>query len=353
MNYSLEQKVGQMILCGFRGTSREEVGDLAETLKKGVLGGVIFFDKDSETNEKRNILGPEQVSELIEYLQQITQIPLFVGIDQEGGTVARLNSANGFEDFPSAKEVARNGLNFAKSNYRRLSKLLVAVGFNLNFAPVVDLCLNPNNKVVVQKDRCFSDDFKEVSTYATEFINASKEFNVLPVVKHFPGHGSSESDSHLSWVDLTTTWKESELEPYKILARQKNLHFGVMAGHLFNKNFDPNFPASLSFIWLEEVLRKSIGFSGLIFTDDLQMKAISEHFTLEESIELSINAGANVLLFANQVNFDPKLPDKVLSIILELISKGKISLQRINHSFEKIMTTKQNYMVMFNKMQVQ
>jgi len=342
---TLEQKICQLLMIGFRGTELKDCRWLEDYLENGLLGGVILFEKDFATNSIRNIQNPEQLKKLTKDLSAASKIPLFIAIDQEGGRVSRLNSRNGFEDYPSHAELGQiNDEKTAKIVFSKIAEALHNLGINVNFAPVVDLAINPENKVVVQNNRCFSADPMEVAKFARNFVVAHKEFNVISVAKHFPGHGSSQQDSHFDWTDVTNTWRALELKPYEILNRDAILN-GVMVGHIYNKNFDPNFPASLSHIWIEEILRKQIGFGGLVFTDDLQLKSISNNFSFEEAVELALLAGNDILLFANQIDYSEDLPQKFIKIVLELIKNNKISIERINNSFERIMYYKNQIML--------
>ncbi|ROL57835.1 glycoside hydrolase family 3 protein [Bacteroidetes/Chlorobi group bacterium Naka2016] len=342
---SLEEKICQMLVVGFRGLKIEDVPWLSNSLTKGHLGGVILFEKDYQTGEKRNISEPTQLQTLIAQLKRNSKFPLFIAIDQEGGAVARLNSSNGFEDFPSANEIAnKNDISFAEETYSKLSNLLSQLGFNVNFAPVLDLCINPENTVIVQKKRCFSKEPEKVVRFSKIFIQNHLRRNVLPVAKHFPGHGSSYADTHKQWVDVTNLWTTTELKPYELLRNQDSLP-AVMVGHLFNKHIDPIYPATLSHIWIEEILRKQIGFDGLVFTDDLQMKAIADNFTLEEIVQLGFNAGVDIFLFANQIENDEQIISKFDQIVKELIYQNRISLDRINKSVERIINFKNKFML--------
>ncbi len=347
-NFTIEQKLGQMFIFGFRGAEITSDDPVFQLIQNGLIGGVILFDRDIETNSTRNIQSPEQLSILVSNLQALSPIPLFVAIDQEGGQVARLRSENGFPDFPSHSELGKeNNLERTRFCSKGIAEVLSEFKINVNFAPVADLALNENNAVVVKKQRCFGSHWELVSRNCSIFIREHIVRNILPVVKHFPGHGSSSEDSHFGFVDITREWKEDEIKPYGYLAKEGNLP-AVMVGHLYHKNFDPNFPASLSHIWIDEILRKEIGFDGLVFTDDLGMKAITEDYELKEVLKLAINAGNNVLVFANQQNYRNDLPILVLKTAIELFDEGKISIEKIDFSFKKIIETKVKILSLFN-----
>lgn len=337
---AIEQKIGQMLMIGFRGLTLENSHWLVELLRKGLIGGVILFEKDLQTQGTRNIESPEQLRKLTEQLKSQSPFPLFIAIDQEGGKVSRLNSKNGFVDFPSHFEIAnKEDESFANEIFSQIAEVLYNSGINVNFAPVVDLMINPNNSVVVQNNRCFSSDPFLTAKFAKIFISKHNDYKILAVAKHFPGHGSSHQDSHSQWTDVSNTWKSIELKPYEILSEKKILK-AVIVGHIFNKHYDPNFPASLSHLWIEQILRRQYGFNGFVFTDDLQMKSISDNFTFEETVELSLLAGSDILLFANQIDFSEDIPQKFIKTTIKLLENNKISLERINKSFGRIMNFK-------------
>ncbi len=348
-DFTIEQKISQMLMIGFRGLTLVNSQWLVEYLQRGLIGGVILFEKDLETQGTRNIESPEQLKKLIEQLQSLSPFPLFIAIDQEGGRVSRLNSKNGFKDYLSHYEIAsKEDESFANEIFTKIAETLYKVGINVNFAPVVDLIINPDNQVVVQNNRCFSSDPSIAAKFAKIFITKHLDFNILSVAKHFPGHGSSHQDSHFQWTDVSSSWKTIELKPYEILSEEGILK-AVMVGHIFNKHYDPNFPASLSHLWIEQILRRQFGFNGLVFTDDLQMKSISDYFTFEETIELSLLAGNDILLFANQIDFSADIPQKFVKTTIGLLDKNKISIERINKSFERIMNFKNQFMLNKNE----
>ncbi|MFN3306164.1 MAG: glycoside hydrolase family 3 N-terminal domain-containing protein [Candidatus Kapaibacteriota bacterium] len=342
---TLEEKIGQKIILGFRGLSLAEADYLQNCLESGIIGGVLLFDKDLETGEKRNISDPFQIIKLITDLKSNSKYPLFVALDQEGGKVARLNSSNGFEEIPSAMEIAfQDNFEYAQMYFKKIAETLKYVGINVNFAPVVDLGINSNNTVVVGNGRCFGSDPEKVANYAKIFINAHLELGIIPVAKHFPGHGSSFGDSHLGWVDISNTWTTKELQPYELLNDAARLP-AVMVGHLYNRHIDPNFPASISHIWIEEILRKQIGFEGLVFSDDLQMKAICDYFTLEEVVELAFKSGIDILVFANQLNYQIDIPKNIIEITKNLLFNGKLTDVELEKSVQRILKIKNEFML--------
>jgi beta-N-acetylhexosaminidase len=341
----LKEKIGQMIIVGFRGTSVSENSPIIKAIQELKLGGVILFDYDVPSNSfPRNILNPEQTKKLITDLQKFSPIPLFIAVDAEGGKINRLKEKYGFLKIHSHEELGKiNNPEITKKEILRLSEKLKDLGFNINFAPVVDLNINPQNQIIGKLGRSFSSDPEIVFQQAKAFIEAHIQNGIIPVVKHFPGHGSSFSDSHLGMVDVTKTWKEDELIPYRKLEKE-NLLFGVMVGHIFNKNIDEDYPATLSAKFLQGILRKEIGFEGVIISDDLQMGAIKKYYTFENAIIKAINAGCDILVFSNNVEeYDEELPYKVFDIIFQAAKEGKIPKERIFESSERILNLKKEF----------
>jgi beta-N-acetylhexosaminidase len=341
----LKEKIGQMIIVGFRGTSVSENSPIIKAIQELKLGGVILFDYDVPSSSfPRNILNPEQTKKLITDLQKFSPIPLFIAVDAEGGKINRLKEKYGFLKIHSHEELGKiNNPEITKKEILRLSEKLKDLGFNINFAPVVDLNINPQNQIIGKLGRSFSSDPEIVFQQAKAFIGAHIQNGIIPVVKHFPGHGSSFSDSHLGMVDVTKTWKENELIPYRKLEKE-NLLFGVMVGHIFNKNIDEDYPATLSAKFLQGILRKEIGFEGVIISDDLQMGAIKKYYTFENAIIKAINAGCDILVFSNNVEeYDEELPYKVFDIIFQAAKEGKIPKERISESSERILNLKKEF----------
>ncbi|HPO68181.1 MAG TPA: glycoside hydrolase family 3 N-terminal domain-containing protein [Candidatus Pacearchaeota archaeon] len=342
----LKERIGQMVMIGFRGTEVSENSDIIKIINNAKIGGVVLFDFDVPSKSfPRNILNYEQTKKLISDLKKYSSVPLFIAVDAEGGKVNRLKPEYGFLDIASPKELGElNNYEITKKEYLKLAKELRELGFNMNFAPVVDLNINAKNPIIGALNRSFSSNPDIVFIQAKVFIESLKENNIISVVKHFPGHGSSKNDSHLGIVDVTETYKEEEIIPYQKL-NENNLLEAVMTAHIFNKKIDKNYPSTLSSIFLEDILRKKIGFSGVIISDDMQMGAISKNYGFEESIIKAINAGNDILLFSNNSsnNYDKDLGYKVTDIIYDAVKNGQISEQRIFESSERIYNLKRKF----------
>ena len=334
---SLERKIGQMIFVGFRGLEINENHSIVKQIQKFHLGGVILYDRDVALDSPiRNIKSPEQLKKLVQDLKKYSLDPLFVAIDQEGGKVVRLKEEYGFGKTVSAQYLGQmNDLDLTAEYSEQIASTLNDMGININFAPVVDLDSNSDNPIISKKSRSFSDDPGVVTGHAQKFIQAHSKHHVISVLKHFPGHGSAGADSHLGFVDVTNLWSEKELIPYQRLIQTGDCSM-IMTAHIFNKNLDPNYPATLSRNVIDKILRRQYQFDGVVISDDMQMKAISDHFELKESVERAILAGVDILLFSNNTIYDEKIAEKVFIIIHELVDKKKISMDRINQSYQRI-----------------
>lgn len=329
----IRKMIANMIILGFKGESVVPASQIYKDVKSG-LGGVILFDKDPNNKKKiKNIKNPKQLKELTKKLQEISKEKLFISIDQEGGKVQRMTSKNGFFDTLSAVKFKKYGEKYAQKSYAKLANALKNSGINLNFAPDVDVAINKNNPVIVKIGRSYGN-VKSVEKYAEIFIDEQKKVGVISVLKHFPGHGSSLKDSHDGFVNITNTWKSKELEPYKYFIKKKKADV-IMSAHVFNKNLDSKYPATLSHDVNTKLLRGKLGFDGVIISDDLQMNAIIKHYSLKQTVTLAINSGVNILLFANQQAKPVKL-SKLVDIIYNQYKSGKIPLDKIINSNKKI-----------------
>ncbi|MDP2820978.1 MAG: glycoside hydrolase family 3 protein [bacterium] len=333
----LKEKIGQMLIIGFRGTEVNKNSNIIKAIKNLNLGGVILFDYDVPSKSRpRNITSPEQTKKLIQNLKTLTNNSPFVAIDAEGGFINRLKPNLGFSEIPSAQEMGKKTSEETKQISETLSKQLADLGFNLNFAPVVDVNVNPENPVIGGLERSFSADPEIVSEQAMAFIEGQRANKILTAIKHFPGHGSSQNDSHLGMVDTTNTYKQEELIPYKNLIKNNSVDM-VMTAHIINKNIDPDYPATLSPLFLQNILRNELKFEGVIISDDMQMGAITEHYGFEDALIRAINAGCNLLIISNNgAKYDEQAPYDAIEIIFKAVKSGKISQEKIDKSLEKI-----------------
>ncbi len=339
---SLDDMIGQMLLVGFRGADTDMNNPVLQDVKKFNVGGVILFSHDVISDRPgRNIRNPAQVRRLISGLKSLTRTPLLVSVDQEGGRVQRLRKENGFMETPSAAEL---GATFDPSRSRWAGRIVGIVaseaGFNLDFAPVVDVNINPESPAIGALGRSFSSSPRLVAACSREFINGLHESGVLSCIKHFPGHGSARADSHKGVTDVTRTWTRHELIPYETLIRTGTPDM-IMTAHIFNARLDPKYPATLSTATINGLLRRKLGWDGVVITDDLNMKAITSHYGLRESIRLAILAGADMLLFGNNLTYDPLIVRTAHGIIKELVEEGSISETRIAQSHARILKLKE------------
>lgn len=341
---SLDFKIGQMVMVGFRGLEVSDTSAIVQDLRQRYLGGVILFDYDVPLKSPvRNIESPAQVRRLVSHLKQIAKehsdLPLFVAIDQEGGRVARLKEKFGFQRTVSAAYLGRQPLDSTRFYAARIASELASLGININFAPCVDVNLNPENPIIAKYERSFSADAKQVARYAEAFIDAHHQRGVLTAVKHFPGHGSSRSDSHVGFVDVTAVWSPEELEPYRRLIQAGKVDM-VMTAHIFHAGLDTALPATLSERIVGRLLRDSLQYGGVVVSDDMQMKAISAQYGLETAIKYALLAGIDILLFGNNLDYDPEIAKKATDIIKRFIREKVISPERIEQSYRRIVALK-------------
>lgn len=332
---SLEQMAGQMIVVGFGGddVSDASVKNLTAEIAASGIGGVMFL--------KVNVKNRAAVLEMNEAFIAAAPdgLPPFITLDQEGGLVERLTKAVGFTEIPDAATVARTTpVTQVRSLYNKQAEGIAEWGFSVNFAPVVDLDRNPENQVIGKNGRAFGKGANTVTVYAEQVIAAHHQFGLLTSIKHFPGHGSSTSDSHEGYTDITRTWSDDELGPYRQLI-ESGYSDMVMVGHLINRNYS-ELPASLAPEWIDGVLRSDLGFSGVVITDDLEMGAIRQHFDLKETVTRAVRAGVDVLLFSNTAKPRASLPDEIRAILVAEAEADPAFRARIEESYRRIVTLK-------------
>ena len=331
---ALKKMIGRMLVVGFENEKIDKNSKIVKEIQKYDLGGVILFDRFySDRNRTKNISSPKQLQTLTAQLKLFSNRPLLIAVDQEGGKVARLKPEYGFIKVPSAKIVSTYKITFAKEIYAKQAKMLKENGINCDFAPVVDLAVNPKNRVIVGLERSYGKSSLKVTKFAKIFINSLKQKNIISVLKHFPGHGSSLGDSHKGFVDISKTWSNKELKPYQNLINSQEVNM-IMSAHVFNSQLDNKYPATLSYKVNTKLLRDKMHYKGVIISDDLQMKAISKHYTLKQTVTLAINAGVDILLFGNQLaNQDI---DELVDTIYKQVKNGQISYKRILESNKRI-----------------
>jgi len=333
--------IGQMLMVGLQGTSPEDAKSFFNSLDERSIGGVILYDQNmtSTPPSSHNILSPAQVKAFNETLQSLSETPLLIGVDQEGGQVNRLKKEYGFPATKSWAHLGKiNDLEETRKQAERTAQTLSDHGFNLNFAPVLDLSTN-SSSFIAKKERCSSNNPNIVFKHAKVLIDSHLKYRVLTVGKHFPGQGSSGEDTHEGFIDVSDSWSDIELIPYRQLIENQSLN-AVMTSHLFHRGLDPDHPATLSFNILNKLLRKELEFSGIIFSDDPQMKAISDHYDLKKTLELMINAGVDIFCFGNNLIYDPDIVEKVYITINQLLEEESISEYQLRASFNKIMNFK-------------
>ncbi len=331
---SLDVKIGQMILIGFPKAEVDKT--VLEEIRQGKVGSIILFEKNIPPKNSFHAL-----KKITWTYQQAAPIPLLIAIDQEGGRVNRLKEKYGFPRSVSATQLGKMPLDSVRFYSEATAATLAGLGMNVNFAPVVDLASNPNNPIIAKVERAYSANPDSVALYAKEVIKAHQKIGVITTLKHFPGHGSSKADTHLGIADVTNTWNDAELIPYRTLIQQGYVD-AIMTAHIVNKKLDDSGnPGTLSSKMINELLRKNLNYKGVVFSDDMQMHAIAKHYGLEEAIKLSILAGVDILTFSNNISgSQERTVDVVHRIIRKFVQDGTISQERIDQSYRRIMNLK-------------
>ena len=330
----LEPRLGQLLLVGFRGTTLPGNAELDALLCRARTGGILLFG--------RNIVDAAQVAALTAAsaarAAECGTAPLLVAVDAEGGRVMRLSPAAGYVATLSHKDLGEgNDLALTELEARRIGAMLRAAGINWNLAPVVDVGYNPANPVIVGHGRSFSASPALVAAQARAFITGLRSEGVLSALKHFPGHGSSFADSHLGFVDVTDTANAAlELAPYRLLFAEHTAD-SVMTAHVFNRHLDATYPATLSRRTITGLLRRRLGWSGVVVSDDLRMGAIEQHYGMEDAVALALGAGVDVLLIA-----EDRLPDGrsaalvALDAIRAALREGRLSVAAVESALGRV-----------------
>lgn len=324
-----EQKVGQLLLAGIAGTTAGE--DAVQAVQIIQAGGIILFSRNVDTCA--------QTAQLVSDLKALNggHIPLFIAADEEGGLVSRMPKE--VRDLPSAYTFGKTG---DEKLCRRLGQALAAqcaaLGINIDFAPVADVWSNPDNTVI--GTRSFGTDGKTAARLVPQVMEGLSDSGVIPVVKHFPGHGDTAADSHYDLPVVTKTL--GELEELEMLPFRAAMEAGApaaMVAHLLVQEVDGALPASLSPKVVDGLLRDALGFDGVVFTDDLTMGAISNTYGIGEAAVLAVEAGCDVLLVCHGADNLRLAYDALLAAV----DSGRISMERLDESVSRILKLKADY----------
>ncbi|MBY0754356.1 beta-N-acetylhexosaminidase [Clostridium sardiniense] len=333
---SLDEKIGQLIIGGFNGYTVDS--NTENLIKENHLGGFILF--------QRNVENSNQLLKLINTLKSLNKgniAPLFISADEEGGTVTRM--PNEIKKLPSNSYIGKiNNEDFSYNIGKTLGKELNAFGINMDYAPVLDINSNPNNPVI--GIRSFGDNKDIVTRLGTRTMEGIKSQNVIPVVKHFPGHGDTSVDSHIGLPVVNCDLKrlnDFELAPFKS-AIDKGAD-AVMVAHILLPKLDPKYPATLSYNIITDLLRKDIGFDGVVITDDMTMGAIMENYNIGNASVKAINAGADIVLVCHKY----ENIQTAINSIKKAVSDKVITEDRIDESVYRVLSLKEKYKLTDNK----
>ncbi len=343
MSQTIKQQIGQMIIAGFKGLQINPKDPVVRDIQQFNIGGVILYDEEvSDPNERwRNIRSTEQTKSLIQNLKKVDE-SLLICIDQEGGNVQRLKEEYGFLACPSWNEIgSHNDEKVTRKFAASISNTLNELGINVNLAPVVDLEVN-GDAYQSKESRCFSSDPSIIADHSQIFVEAHQNKNVICTLKHFPGLGSAQDDTHEGFTDISNTWSEREIEPFKQLIDQGKVDL-IMVGHSFHREIDPGWPASMSEKTVNGLLRTELNYDGVVICDDPMMGAISNQYDFETAMGQIINASVDLLCFGNNLVYDRDIVPRTIETIFGLIDRGHIEESRIHESVERIQILKQKF----------
>jgi len=327
---TLDEKIGQMMFAGVSGTTLQP--ETTSLIQKAKVGGLILYGNNLETPQQTVTLMNDRMA-----ANSKNQLPLFLGTDQEGGKVVRLPGA--LNNFPTNQKIGDiNQSKFSFEIGQLLGEQLRAFGFNLDFAPVLDVNSNPNNPII--GDRSFSNDPAIVSQLGIQTMKGLESEQVIPVVKHFPGHGDTSVDSHLELPKVTKSL--NDLNQLELVPFKEAINSGadvVMVAHILLPKIDPQYPSSMSKEIITGMLRKQLGFDGVVMTDDMTMKAITNHYAIGQAAVDSIKAGSDIILIAHEyANMTA-----AIEAVKVAVSNGEITEERINESVQRILKLKEKY----------
>jgi beta-N-acetylhexosaminidase len=329
----LRQLVGQTIMIGFFGTKDVDPGfrQVMKSLEGGFVGGVLFLG--------RNIAGKADLEEMVRKLRECRcQTTPLIAIDEEGGAVERLGEKLSFRHTASAAEVGRTDAETARFEFGQLAQKLSEIGFNINLAPVVDLDRNPTNPIIGSLNRSFSGDPLAVSRYASIFIEEHHKQGIATALKHFPGHGSSSTDSHEAIANVEASWSSIELMPYQSLLDSK-LVDAIMVGHLANGPQWGGVATQYGSHAIDQMLREQLKFDGVVLSDDLSMRAVrSNDEVFAQAITSAVRAGVDLVIVTRLRDDDETsdIGEYVNSAILAGLKSIELDERSVVESSERI-----------------
>ncbi len=332
----LEKQAAKLLMIGVKGTTLNEKNPVIHDIVESGVSGVILFEHNIEPIES-GVDSRSRLKEFVTDLKSLRKEPIFIAIDQEGGKVNRMKSKYGFKEMLSHKEVgATNGNTLAHTNGAIIASEVASVGINVNFAPCVDVDINPTCPVIGGVNRSFSADENRVAELASIYVAEHHKQGVLTSVKHFPGHGSSIMDSHHGFTDITKSWQQKELVPYRQLI-ESGLCDMVMVSHLYNSKFDDKYPATLSKPTIDSLLRGVLGWQGVVVSDDMQMKAITDHYGFEQGVLLALNAGVDLFIISSNIREeDFSITDRFIKTIVDGVKSGEIDRKTVDRAAARV-----------------
>ncbi len=309
---------------------------VTDRIKKLILeykiGGIILYRNNFNTYNDLLVLVEE-----LNKINSVNKIPLFIAIDQEGGRVNRMPKE--IKNLPAASKIASlHDMSIIKEAANITGTILKKSGFNMNFAPVLDIKRFANKHAI--GDRCFGENIEDVTKYGIATMKELQKQGIIPVVKHFPGHGATNKDSHFILPIINKKIENLEKEDMKIFEKAiKSGADAIMVGHLLIKNVTGMYPASLSRKFIGKYLRKKYKYNGVIITDDLKMKAIRFLYGSKFAIRRAFEAGNDIVVF----RFNKNEEEQAINQIIKLVRKNKIKQSRINRSVNRVLKLKEKY----------
>lgn len=332
---SIEEKVGQLFMVGLEEKTNE---DIANLIQENKIGGVVLYRKNYHTYE-----------EMLAYVNNIKKlnsknsIPIFISIDQEGGRVNRMPQE--ILNLKSATKLANTkNVEIVKESGKIIGEMLNKTGISIDYAPVLDIRKFKEKHAI--GDRCYGENKEDVSKYGIEVMKEMQNKGVIPVIKHFPGHGLTKKDSHFRIPKITEkveTLEKEDMIPFE-KAIKENAE-AIMVGHLIIKDVDKKYPASLSKKVIQKYLIEKYNYKGLIITDDLKMMAIQLHYNMKKAVIKAIEAGNDIIM----IGLPYRKVNKIIKFIVKEVKNGRIKEERINESVKKIIEIKEKYKILDQK----